>query len=169
MHPPVRDHIEFRLLGPVEAVQNGEALVVGGRRQRALLALLLLEPGAPVSAERLAEELWDGAPPPGAPTTIRSYVSRLRSALGPSAPIVTAGSGYSLRASPESVDAKRFERLVRQGGEALERRSPLRAAENLRAALALWRGPPFSGVGDSAALALEAERLAGLRLLALEG
>ncbi|HWG55952.1 MAG TPA: BTAD domain-containing putative transcriptional regulator [Gaiellaceae bacterium] len=169
MHPQARDHIEFRLLGPVEAVQNGAAIALGGRRQESLLALLLLEPGAPVSAERLAEELWDGVPPPGAATTIRSYVSRLRSGLGGTTPIVAAGRGYSLQTSPESIDAKRFERLVRQGGDALERRSPRRAAENLRAALALWRGPPFFGLTGSPALAVEAERLTELRVLALEG
>ena len=168
MHPPARHQIEFRLLGPVEAERNGETLALGGPRQAALLALLLLEPGAPVAADRLADELWHGSPPRGAPTTIRSYVSRLRSVLGPGAPIVTAASGYCLRATAELVDAKRFERLVRQGREALERDSAIRAAENLRAALALWRGPPFSGASESAALALEAERLCELRLLALE-
>ena len=156
------------MLGPVEAVRDGEALALGGSRQRALLALLLLEPGAPIGTDRIADELWQGRPPAGAPTTIRSYISRLRSVLGPAAPIAAAGSGYSLRAAADSVDARRFERLVREGQEALARGYAHRAAERLRAALALWQGPPFSGAGDAAALALEGQRLAEVRLLALE-
>lgn len=168
MLPPVFQQIEFRMLGPVEAVRDGEALALGGSRQRALLALLLLEPGAPIGTDRIADELWQGRPPAGAPTTIRSYISRLRSVLGPAAPIATAGSGYSLRAAADSVDARRFERLVREGQEALARGYAHRAAERLRAALALWQGQPFSGAGDAAALALEGQRLAEVRLLALE-
>lgn len=168
MHPPDGHPIEFRLLGRVEAVRHGETLALGGPRQRALLALLLTEPGASVSADRLADELWHGRPPAGAPTTIRSYISRLRSVLGPGAPITTAARGYSMRVSAELVDVKRFERLVREGKEALARGSARRAAARLRAALALWRGPPFSGTGDEDVLRREAERLDALRLLALE-
>ena len=168
MLPSDADQIEFRLLGPVEAVRKGETLALRGPRQRALLALLLLEPGAAVAGDRLADELWHGRPPAGAPTTIRSYVSRLRSVLGPGAPIATAASAYSLRVSAELVDAKRFEQLVKEGQEALARGAPRGAAARFRAALALWRGRPFSGAGDAVALGLEAERLAELRLLALE-
>lgn len=168
VQPPASHEIEFRLLGPVEAIRNGETLALGGARQRTLLALLLLEPGAPVAPDRLADELWHGRPPPGAATTIRSYVSRLRSVLGPGTPIATVAAGYSLGVSPELVDAKRFERLVKEGHEALSRGSVRRAADRLRSALALWRGRPFSGAGNPGALALEAERLAELRLLALE-
>ena len=80
---------EFRLLGPVEATVGGKALALGGPRQRALLALLVLERGRPVPVDRLADELWHGAPPPGAATTLRSYVARLRSVLGSDA-VLTA-------------------------------------------------------------------------------
>ncbi len=66
--------VEFRLLGPVEVVADGATLPIGGRRQRALLALLLVEHGRAVSAELLAEELWLGRPPDGYRTTIRAYV-----------------------------------------------------------------------------------------------
>lgn len=160
--------IDFRLLGSIEAVRNGQTLALGGPRQRALLALLLLEPGRSVSAGRLADELWHGDPPAGAATTVRSYVSRLRTVLGPAAPIATSASGYSPEVAGDCVDAKRFERLVREGREVLARGSARRAAERLRTALGLWRGPPFAGVGDEGALRLEAERLEALRLLALE-
>jgi predicted ATPase/DNA-binding SARP family transcriptional activator len=168
VHLPDGHQIEFRLLGRIEAVRNGETLALGGPRQRALLALFLIEPGASVSAERLADELWHGRPPAGASTTIRSYVSRLRSVLGPGAPIATAARGYSLGVSAELVDLKRFERLVREGEEALARGSARRAAARLRGALGLWRGPPFSGAGDEGVLQREAQRLDALRLFALE-
>src|SRR5205085_11898622 len=73
---------EFRVLGPVEAVRSGQPLRLGGRRQRWLLALLLVEPGRAISSDRLIDELWQGKPPRGAEGTLRVYVSRLRSALG---------------------------------------------------------------------------------------
>jgi predicted ATPase/DNA-binding SARP family transcriptional activator len=162
------EQIDFRLLGPIEAVRDGETLALGGPRQRALLGLLLLEPGRSLSADRLADELWGERPPPGAPATIRSYVSRLRSVLGPGAPIEATSSGYALSVSRESVDATRFERLVQEGQDALARGQARRAADGLRGALELWRGRPFNGAGDEGALKSEAERLDELRLLALE-
>ena len=70
--------LEVVLLGAVEAARGGEPAALGGRKQQALLALLVLDPGRPTTADRLAEELWRGAPPPGWETTLRSYVSRLR-------------------------------------------------------------------------------------------
>src|SRR5687767_1991117 len=115
------EEIEFRLLGPVEAVRDGNALTLGGPRQRVLLALLLLERGRPVPADRLVAELWRGEPPAGADTTLRSYVSRLRRVLGSEAAIASGASGYALAVSPERVDAVRFERLTREGQEALAR------------------------------------------------
>jgi predicted ATPase/DNA-binding SARP family transcriptional activator len=159
---------EFRVLGPVEAARNGSLLPLGGPRQRALLALLLLQPGRPVSVDRLAEELWHGAPPNGAPTTIRSYVSRLRSALGSNATISSGPPGYALAADPEHIDAARFERLVLAGGEALARGAVRRAHDRFQEALSLWRGGPFGDVSDEGALRQEAERLEELRVHALE-
>jgi DNA-binding SARP family transcriptional activator len=84
--------IEFRLLGPIDAERDGTSLPLGGPRQRALLALLLLEPGRPVEVDRLVDELWHGEPPAGAATTLRSYVSRLRKVLGEGASL-TSGAG----------------------------------------------------------------------------
>src|SRR5689334_332881 len=103
-----------------------------------MLALLLLEPGRAVPDDRLADELWNGEPPPGAATTLRVYVSRLRSVL-PEAPIVRTGLGYALDVRSEQVDAHRFERLLAEGREALERGAAQRAAGLLGSALELWR------------------------------
>jgi predicted ATPase/DNA-binding SARP family transcriptional activator len=158
---------EFRVLGSVEALLDGRTLALGGPRQQAMLALLLLEPGRAVADHRLADELWHGEPPPGAATTLRVYVSRLRSAL-PDAAIMRSGAGYVLDLPPERVDAHRFEQLVAEGRGALERGAARRAATLLREALELWRGRPYGGLGDEGALALDAKRLEEVHLLALE-
>jgi predicted ATPase/DNA-binding SARP family transcriptional activator len=159
--------IEFRVLGPVEAVLDGQPLRVGGPRQRALLALLLLEPGRVTSNDRLIEELWQGHAPPAAETTLRSYVHRLRAALGEET-VSAQPPGYALAAAAGWLDAARFEDLLREGREALARGAAGLAAERLRAALALWRGPALADVADAGALALEARRLEELRLACLE-
>ena len=83
--------LELGVLGPVRAVRDGRELALGGPKQRAVLALLLVDAGRVVPAEYLAEVLWRGAPPPGAAKTLRSYVSRLRSLLGPEAALVARG------------------------------------------------------------------------------
>ena len=154
---------EFRILGPVEVVRDGQELRLGGRRQRALLALLLLEPGRRVSVDRLIDELWPGTPPPGAERTLRVYVSRLRATLGDE-PLLARPPGYVLKIPADRLDAYGFERLFREGREALARSAAGLAADRLRAALSLWRGPALADVAHDGALALEAERLDGLRL-----
>ena len=160
--------IEFRVLGPVEVVRDGSALVLGGPRQRALLALLLVAAPRPVPLDRLADELWHGEPPEGALTTIRAYVSKLRAVLGADAAITSSTAGYALDVGDDNVDAARFERLATEGHEALERGASRRAATRLGQALELWRGRPFAGVNDEGALRLEAQRLEDLRLSAFE-
>jgi predicted ATPase/DNA-binding SARP family transcriptional activator len=158
--------VELRLLGPVEAVAGEEVVPLGGARQRALLALLALAE-APLPAERLADELWQGRPPRGAEGTLRSYVSRLRSALGRDA-VVARGGGYALALERERLDVHRFERLLGQGRSELARGAAGLACDRLAAALALWRGPALAGVGDVPSLAGEALRLDELRLACLE-
>jgi predicted ATPase/DNA-binding SARP family transcriptional activator len=160
--------IEFRVLGAVEAIRDGVSLSVGGRRQRALLALFLLEPGTPIDPDTLIDELWASEPPPGAGVTLRTYVSRLRAILDDDARIVASVAGYALEVDPGGIDARRFEHLLRQGQGALELGNAPLAVDHLRTALALWRGTPFAGVADAGRLATEAERLEGLRALALE-
>ena len=160
--------IEFRVLGPVEAVRDGDAVALGGPRQRVLLALLLVGAPRPVPLDRLADELWHGEPPDGAPTTLRAYVSKLRAVLGADAAITSSTAGYALDVGGNAVDANRFERLAREGHEALERGATRRAATRLAQALELWRGHPFAGLNDEGALRLEAQRLEDLRLSAFE-
>jgi len=107
--------LELGLLGPVRAVRAGRELRLGGPRQRAVLALLVVEAGRVVPAGRLIEELWRGDPPPGAATTLRSYVSRLRGLLAPDATLVALGGGYLLTLGSGRVDAVEFEPAGRGG------------------------------------------------------
>jgi predicted ATPase/DNA-binding SARP family transcriptional activator len=158
---------EFRVLGPVEALRVGGPLRLGGRRQRWLLALLLVEPGQAISSDRLIDELWQGKPPRGAEGTLRVYVSRLRSALGENT-LVAQPPGYILDIEADLVDACRFERLYREGRDALARGAAGLASDRLGAALALWHGPAFADVRDGGVVADEARRLDELRLVARE-
>ncbi len=157
----------FQVLGPVGAASFGRAVELGGRRQRCLLSLLLVEPGRTVSSDRLIDELWQGDAPPSAEGTLRVYVSRLRATLGDSS-LAASPPGYVLDIEPEQVDAWRFERMYAEGRDALARGAAGMAADRLTAALALWRGPAFADVRDSGLLAREASRLDELRIAALE-
>ncbi len=160
--------VEVRLLGPVQAARADREIPLGGPRQRAVLALLVLEAGRVVPAGRLVEELWRGSPSPGAAVTLRSYVSRLRSALAPEVPVTARGGGYAIGAGPDQLDASRFERLVAAGHDALARGQAVAAGTKFREALALWRGPALADVLEVDRLALEAARLEELRLAAAE-
>ena len=161
--------LELGILGPVRAVRAGRDVALGGPKQRAVLALLLVDAGRVVPADYLAEVLWRGAPPPGAATTLRSYMSRLRSLLDPGAALVAQGGGYVITVEPDGVDASRFERLVGAAGDALGRGEAAAAASGFGEALALWRGRALADVADVEPLALEAARLEELRLVAVEG
>ncbi|HXZ75297.1 MAG TPA: AfsR/SARP family transcriptional regulator, partial [Streptosporangiaceae bacterium] len=161
--------LEYGVLGPVQAVRDGRQLSLGGPRQRAVLALLLLAEGRVVPAEYLAEVLWRGAPPPGAAKTLRSHVSRLRSLLGPDAALAGQGGGYVITVQPDQLDATRFERLVGAGRDALGQGEAAAAAGRFGQALALWRGRALADVSEVEPLALEGARLEELRLVAVEG
>jgi DNA-binding SARP family transcriptional activator len=158
-----------RLLGPVQATRAGGEVALGGPKQRAVLALLLLDAGRVVPADRLVEEVWRGSAPPGAAKTLRSYVSRLRTLLGPDAELVARGGGYAVTIPSDQVDASRFERLVAAGQRALGLGEAAAAAGHFREALALWRGRALADVAEVQALALEGARLEELRLVATEG
>ena len=160
---------EVRLLGPVQVARAGCEVALGGPKQRAVLALLVLETGRVVPADRLVEELWRGAPPPGAAKTLRSYVSRLRAVLAPEVALVARGGGYVITAEPGLVDAARFERLVAVAREALGGGEAAVAGSRFREALGLWRGPALADVCEVEPLAREAARLEELRLAAVEG
>jgi len=154
--------LEFRILGPLEVIADGAQIPLGGAKQRALLALLLLQANRVVSRDRLIDELWETDPPETARTALQVHVSQLRKVLGRDR-IVTQAPGYLVRVEPGELDLDRFEKLV--GG--LDRRDAARTAESLRGALELWRGPPLGDLDGSFARA-ERGRLEERRLLALE-
>jgi predicted ATPase/DNA-binding SARP family transcriptional activator len=159
--------IEIRVLGPLEAFADGAPVRLGGARQRTLLALLLLARGRAVTAERLADDLWHSDPPRGSATTLRSYVSRLRTALGADA-VQGLHGGYAAAIPEAAIDAARFEALLDEGTAALARGSAGLAAERLSTALALWRGPAYADLRDCEPVEAEARRLDELRLACLE-
>ncbi|MEN8114757.1 MAG: BTAD domain-containing putative transcriptional regulator [Actinomycetota bacterium] len=160
--------MEFRVLGPLEVVVDGEVVSIPALRQRALIALLIVHVGEVLSTDRIIEELWgDDAPASGA-NALRFHVSKLRSALGvDSSPIVTHGSGYVLDVDPLSIDAVRFEQaLIAALGEMAD--APDRAGTLIRDALALWRGVPYSDLGDPVFIDGEVRRLNELRTKVIE-
>src|SRR5918992_510494 len=161
--------VDFRVLGPVEARAEGRPLPVAGARQRALLAVLLLRAGEPVSRERVIADLWGERPPDGAVKTVQAVVSRLRRAPGSEAArLVSSAAGYRLRVEPDELDLSRFERLCADGRRALAAGRHERAAARLRAALAEWRGPPLADVAPEPFAPPEGARLEDLRAAAVE-
>src|SRR5439155_19036766 len=130
--------VEFRILGPLEVVEQGSPVPLGGPQQRAVLCLLLLRANEAVASERLIDELWGERPPATAAKTLRVYVSRLRKQLGDR--LQSRPPGYVIRVEDDELDLTRFQRL-REVARGLE---PAAAAETLRQALALWRGPPLA-------------------------
>jgi YVTN family beta-propeller protein len=167
--------IEFGVLGPLEVTRAGRPVPLGGPRQRAVLALLLLEANRVVSMDRLAEEVWAGHPPGGWSTTLQTYVFHLRRALEPDRPrggagaiLVTRDRGYRLRVDRAYLDSAAFEDGFTAGGAALGAGSYPEAAQILRRALDLWRGPVLADLADYTFTRPEAARLEELRLAALE-
>ena len=159
--------VEIRVLGPVEVVEDGRILRPGSRKQLALLALLVVRGNRGASRDVLIDELWQGNPPAAAETTLRSYVSRLRSIVGVER-LQTRKLGYALVLAPDELDAHRFEQLLAAGREALASEQPARAATQLREALALWRGDVLDDVRDELYAQAEIARLNELRLEVLE-
>jgi YVTN family beta-propeller protein len=159
--------VRFGVLGAVETGDDGRDIRVGGPKQRALLAMLLLKANEVVSRDRLIEGLWGERPPPSADHTLDDYVSRLRKALGDGR-LSRQPPGYVLRTELGELDLERFELLLQQGREELARADAARAAETLSAALGLWRGPALADVANEPFAAAEIARLDERRLTALE-
>ena len=158
--------MEFRILGPLEVVRDGESVVLGATQQRALLAVLVLHRGEMVSIDRLVDELWGERASATAAKTVHVYVSRLRKQLG-SDVIATHGRGYRLAVEPEHVDVAQFEALCVEGRRALSEGDATRASARLGSALALWRGEPLADLtyerfAESAIGRLQQARLAAL-------
>ena len=146
--------MHYAILGPLEVVRDGEAVPLGGMRQRAVLARLLVDAGRVVPVDRLVDDVWDGLPPATAHKTLQKYVSELRKVLGQCA-VRTSGGGYVVDVDDGELDSRDFERLA--------------DARNWDAALALWRGDVLADVGDLAFVLPERTRLESLRLAAVEG
>jgi DNA-binding SARP family transcriptional activator len=121
--------MEFRILGPLEVASNGQALELGGAKQRALLAALLLRANEVVSVDRLIDALWEDDPPKGAQKALQVHVSGLRKVVGRDR-LETRPSGYRLRLEADELDLARFRRLQED--------------RKLTEAIALWRGPPLA-------------------------
>ncbi|HEX5039015.1 MAG TPA: BTAD domain-containing putative transcriptional regulator, partial [Candidatus Limnocylindria bacterium] len=139
--------MEFRLLGALEMSANGAVADLGPPKQRALLAILLLHVGEIVPVDRLIDLLWGEHPPRTAAHSIQIYVSDLRRAmesLGGQRILTTRAPGYQLEAASDSIDARRFERLVEDGTRLLRDGDREAGTELLRSALRLWRGPALS-------------------------
>ena len=171
---PPRDEplrLTFGILGSVEVLAGGRPIALGGTKQRALLAVLILHATEAVSADRLIEELWGEEPPSSAPKMLQVLVSRLRRTLEPGAVqgrfLVTRPPGYSLLVAPDQVDLRRFEALV-AGARIRSRTSPGQARAELHEALGMWRGGPLSDVAQEPFARWAIPRLEELRLAVLE-
>lgn len=159
--------VEFRLLGPLEVVDQGQVLDVGRGRQRALFALLLIRATDVVTVERLIDALWNDDPPPSARQILQNYVLRLRKVLGTER-VSTSGGGYGLVARADEIDSKRAEALIDAGREALRNEQPDQAERLLADALRQWRGDPLAEFAYDDFAAGEIARLDALRLDAIE-
>ena len=168
--PRLAEHMEFRILGPLEVLDEGHRVALGGSKQRALLALLLLHRGETLGTERLIDELWGERPPATAAKSVQVHVSRLRKALAPAGSelIITREYGYELAIDGELVDAERFERLMGEGRDELAVGDAENAAAALEEALSLWRGRPLDDLAYERFAQGEIARLEQLRLVAFE-
>ena len=155
--------MEFRILGPLEAVAEGRVVALNAAKQRALLAILLLHANELVSSDRLIDDLWGGRPPATAAKILQKYVSQLRRALG-RVVIRTASSAYELATDAASFDLLLFEQLLGTARAAV----PADANAIVREALSLWRGPPLAEFADEPWAQSEIGRLEELRLEALQ-
>ena len=159
--------MQVRLFGELEAEHAGVPVPVRGAKQRALLALLALRPGQPVSADRLIDVLWGDGQAANPANALQAQVGQLRRTLGPAA-ILTTEAGYALDAGPEDVDVVRFEQLVAQGRRLAEAGQPADASAALGEALGLRRGEPLADFAYAGFFDAERTRLDELALVAIK-
>lgn len=162
--------LEFCLLGPLLVRCDGTIVPIQQGKQRAVLAVLLLNAGRVVSVDEIAATLWGTSPPPSAPVTVRNYVKRLRQVLGDPgrSRLRTQRPGYQFSLSPDELDVFQFEDLLTTARAAARSQSWQDAVGQARQALSLWRGEPLADIGSEALTLQELPRLAELRLRALE-
>jgi DNA-binding SARP family transcriptional activator len=154
---------DFRILGPLQASDETGPLLLGGQKQRAVLALLLLDPGRVVSVDRLVHALWGEEPPRTATTSLQNFVSQLRKTLGGEV-LETKPPGYRVRVRPGQLDLDQFRVAV----ESTRADEPAQRASKLRKALALWRGPPLADFAFEPFAQPHIAHLVELRLATLE-
>jgi predicted ATPase/class 3 adenylate cyclase len=159
--------MDFRILGPLEALDGGQRVALGGSKRRAVLALLLLHANETLTSDRLIDELWGERPPASAAKTLQVHISRLRKALADDL-VLTRGHGYELKLDLELLDAYRFERLAAKGRAELAAGRPEDAVSSLEEALSLWRGRPLADLAYEPFAQSEIARLEGLRIGAME-
>ncbi len=165
--------MDFRLLGPFEVVDDGVVLSLGGRRQRAVLALLTIHAREVLSVDRIVEEIWAGSPPSSATRTLHAYVSRLRGVLRNSSDaaeeiLVSRAPGYVLSVDESQVDSLRFENLLQEGAKQLAAGNPAQAHRAVSQALSTWRGMALADFAYEPFAARESERLMERRVEAVE-
>jgi DNA-binding SARP family transcriptional activator len=160
--------LEFRILGPLEVVGEHGHIRLGGAKQRATLAILLLSANRVVSIDRLADDLYAGAAPVTALKQVQRQISELRKVLGSASLIETRSPGYTIRLAPEQLDLTAFERLNGDARDALAGGEAQRAADLLRQALGLWRGAPLADLTYESFARAPIERLEEIRLAAVE-
>ena len=159
--------MEFRILGPLEVVGAAGVIPIASGKQRALLAVLVLEHGQPRRRSRLIDELWGDEPPPTADHALQVHLTGLRQRLG-DAMVERVASGYRLRASDTTTDLARFERLVAEGQQASANDDHARAADRFHEALGLWRGDALADLDGESAVRAERTRLDELRQVVFE-
>ena len=160
--------MRFGLLGPLEVRTDEKVLHLGGAKQRALLAILLIHANEVVSRDRLLEEIWPDRSPGDAAHSLDHQISRLRKVLDPPDLLATRSGGYLLNVDLGDIDLHRFEEYLERGRQANTAGKPTEARAELEAALGLWRGPALADVADELFAQVEASRLEELRLTALE-
>ena len=160
--------MDFRILGPLEARDGDREVRLRGGKQRALLALLLVNANGTLAIDRIVDDLWGEDVPETAAKMVQIYVSRLRKVL-PAGALHTRPPGYALQLQPDELDLHRFERLVGEARAALDAGRAGEAAPGFREALALWRGPALAEFTSEPFAPAEGARLEELRISALEG
>jgi WD40 repeat protein/DNA-binding SARP family transcriptional activator len=158
--------MRFMILGPIEVEDHGEPILLGGRKQRLVLAHLIRRPNEVVSSNVLIDDVWGDEPPEAARSTLQSYVYRLRMAIGTDR-LDGPHGGYRILVEPGELDAREFELLALKGRKELDH-DPAACVDDLRNALGLWRGPAFGELSDELSLQGEIARLEEARRLAIE-